>query len=151
MKRSDEVAFVRECGKYEKMCKADFYEMLGVNEICICQDNFEIDELNEIHRDIKLTDLYDEDFTEFVSNIGVESYLNQVLRDIEADGCWEAFNDGYNSITYSSLRFLNYRGIVFASEVFDEDCFSRADTSLFNHICENQISGIKDIYIKNWS
>lgn len=150
MRRSDEVVFVREQGKYEKLAKDEFYKMLGVKEICICQDSFDTDELNQIHSDIKLKDLSDKVIRDFLTNLGVDSFLDCVLRDIEEHGSWEAFNDGYNSTTYSSVRFLNYQGEVFASEVFDEDYFSGADTSLFNHICQNQISGIKEIYIKNW-
>jgi hypothetical protein len=150
MKRSDEVVFVRECGKHEKLYKNEFYKMIGVKEICICQDNYNTDELNKIHGDIKIKDLSDEALIDFLTKLGTDYYLASVLREIDDNGYWEAFNDGYNSVNYSAIRFLNYQGEVFASEVFDGGYFSRADTSLFNHICQNQISGIKEIYIKSW-
>ena len=150
MKRRDEVVFIRESGKYEKMIKADFYEMLGVNEIELCQDNLGLDELNKIHGNVRIEDLSQDSVSEFLVNLGVQFHLDSILSDIKHDGCWEAFNDGYNTIVYSSVRFVNYKDIVFASEVYDNDDFSYADSDLFNYICENKISGIKEIYIKNW-
>jgi len=151
MRRSDEVVFVREYGKYEKLDKAKFYEMLGVKEICICQDNLgDTDELNAIHNNIQVKDLDSDSIADFVQELGCDYYLGSTIKEIEEEGHWEAFNDGFNSVNYSSVRFLNYKDTIFASEVFDDKYFSCADTSLFNYICKNEISGIKEIYIKNW-
>jgi hypothetical protein len=148
---SDKVVFVRELGKYEVLSKAEFYEKLGIQEICVCQDDlYDTDVLNEISKKAQTKDLSEESLDAFVESLGLNNFLGSIIRAIAEDGSWEAFNDGFNSVVYSSIRFLKVGDDVFASEVFDEEYFSTVDFDVFNLICKNELLGIKEIYIKNW-
>jgi hypothetical protein len=148
---SDQVVFVREQGKYEKLSKEEFYKKFHIQELCVSQDDLEdTDVLNKIHNEIKVYDLSSESLESFIDELGVGCFISTAISDIKNDGHVENFNYGYNSICYSSVRFLNFGGVTFASEVFDNQCFSAVDFEVFDFICKHKISGVKEIYIKNW-
>ena len=151
MKRRDQILFIRDYGNHI-ISKSDFYKMLGVQTIYISYNHMvDTRKLNKIHEKIKVKDLSKSSLDEFVDSLGCDDYISKSLLEIKDKGSFETFGDFYDSAQYSSIIFLNYQGNVFASEKFCHDEFSSADKAFFDHICENGISDISKIYIKNWS
>ena len=139
---------VRNNSNDQVISKSNLYNNLGIEEYSLCQDNLsDLTFVNSISPKAKISKLgCDELFDFFKRLTGCES-LGYTAWDILQDGYWEAFNDGYDAVTYSSISVLKYKEIYIASEVYSDEAFSFADRSMFEYMVENQIDDIQNIYL----
>ena len=142
------IFLVRNNNNNKAISKSNLYNNLGIEEYSLCQDNLsDLTFLNSISSKAKISTLGCDEFVDFFKELTGCERLGYTAWDILQDGCWEAFNNGYDAVTYSSISVLKYKEIYIASEVYSDEAFSFADRSMFEYIFENQIDDIQNIYL----